>query len=64
VDLDDQKLNIEPKLRDLIGGMAMQIAVLQTENEQLKATIVRLNEERAEARDAQMFERLAGSRAS
>jgi len=56
----DEQRSIEPKLREIIGNLVMQVAALQTENEQLKDTIVKLNEEKAEVRDSEMFERLAG----
>jgi len=56
----DEQRSIEPKLREIIGNLVMQVAALQTENEQLKDTIVKLNEEKAETRDSVMFERLAG----
>jgi len=56
----DEQRSIEPKLREIIGNLVMQVAALQTENEQLKDTIVKLNEEKAEVRDSMTFERLAG----
>jgi len=55
----EQTNSIENKLKEIIGNLVFQVAALQTENEQLKSNIKKMEEEQTEQRDLERMHRVS-----